>query len=745
MTAERICSTCGKRIPTNTPGGTCPVCMLGLGVHEATRDQNERSGPSTSFAIPSVEQLVGKFPNLEIEYLIGQGGMGAVYRARQTNLDRTVALKILSPQLDIHPEFAERFMREARTLAKLTHPHIVTVYDFGETDSMHYLVMEFVDGVNLRDSIESTRFSPSEALAVISQICDALQYAHDQGIVHRDVKPENILVNQQGVVKIADFGLAKLLEPSERDFTLTNTRQVMGTLKYMAPEQIEKPEQVDHRADLYSLGVVFYELLTGELPIGRFAVPSAKAEINKRLDDVVLKTLEKEPDQRYQQASQIKTAVAAAQVAREQMERVAAQEPPGQPPVEAVSTVPALPFKSDDVWGGMATCYGIARIREPNALEIEYEVQDGFGVTKTSATTIEIPISDLASVTFKTGFFRDTVAVQAATMSAYNELPSAKRGKLNLYTEKTDLETVNQFIQRMNELIPNNQSFSPAFNVPTIPVKQSEHHSTALSDHEIDAFDEAIRFPQLGMLLTGLMHLFLAFFVSYLYWSDVSNRPVNAVFAEIQHQMGEVLWLDGVTETFWTALISWLFALVLLSNWRLLSQRRNFSLAMLLSILACAPIHPLAVITFPLAVWTLAVIDNPLCHKIFRKSNEQRLAASAATNPWVKAAFFSLLWSVIVVLGLGIILLSIYWSAGDTPKHITPDQPVNRVAVSQPDTSPDVTTAVQIAPSTKAESSYRLSFFFIITSVLFLGLVAIVFFGIVFYVISRKRQNSIPN
>ncbi|MBI5760027.1 MAG: serine/threonine protein kinase, partial [Planctomycetales bacterium] len=150
-----------------------------------------------------------------------------------------------------------------------------------------------------------------EALAIVPQICDALQFAHDQGIVHRDIKPENLLVDKQGRVKIADFGLAKLMNAASADFRLTGTHQVMGTPLYMAPEQIERTASVDHRADIYSLGVVFYEMLTGELPLGRFAAPSKKVHIDVRLDDVVLRTLEKEPDLRYQKVSQVGTEVEA--------------------------------------------------------------------------------------------------------------------------------------------------------------------------------------------------------------------------------------------------------------------------------------------------------------------------------------------------------------------------------------------------------------------------------------------------
>ena len=151
--------------------------------------------------------------------------------------------------------------------------------------------MEFVDGVNLRQMLQSAKLSPAEALKIVPRICDALQYAHEEGVVHRDIKPENILIDKRGRLKIADFGLAKLLGPSAADFKLTATHQVMGTLHYMAPEQMERPLAVDHRADIYSLGVVFYEMLTGELPLGRFAPPSQKATIDVRLDDVVLRAL----------------------------------------------------------------------------------------------------------------------------------------------------------------------------------------------------------------------------------------------------------------------------------------------------------------------------------------------------------------------------------------------------------------------------------------------------------------------
>jgi serine/threonine protein kinase len=356
------CPQCGAAIPPEAPQGLCPACLLA-----GAAIPTEAGAAPTAVAKPeppALAELAAAFPQLEIIELIGRGGMGFVFKARQPKLDRFVALKILPRHLADDPRFAERFAREGRLLAKLNHPNIVTVHDFGtardsespspnsETPNpishppFYYLLMEYVDGVNLRQAMRASRFTPAQALAIVPAICEALQYAHDEGVLHRDIKPENILLDAKGRVKIADFGIAKLagegratrLSPGGEEVAadagrstgegtssshpssgaatgvsplppLTGVSSALGTPQYMAPEQLDRPASVDHRADIYSLGVVFYELLTGELPVGKFAPPSAKTPLDERVDQIVLRALAKEREQRHQSAREMKTEV----------------------------------------------------------------------------------------------------------------------------------------------------------------------------------------------------------------------------------------------------------------------------------------------------------------------------------------------------------------------------------------------------------------------------------------------------
>ena len=311
------CPKCGAPVESDAADQPCPACLMHLGL-QSWNDQRESGsglGPTrltgSQFEPPTPEELSDRLPNLEVLEVLGQGGMGAVYKARQASLDRFVALKLIRPDAAEIEGFAERFTREARALAKLNHPSIVTVHDFGEVDGLYYLVMEFVEGTNLQHLIEGGELEPQQALRIVPAVCEALQFAHDAGIVHRDIKPANILLDTSGRVKIADFGLARLTGSDVPHATLTGTRQVMGTPRYMAPEQMVGSHDVDHRADIYSLGVVFYEMLTGEVPLGHFDPPSQKVEVDVRLDQVILRSLAREPERRYQQASDVKTDIEA--------------------------------------------------------------------------------------------------------------------------------------------------------------------------------------------------------------------------------------------------------------------------------------------------------------------------------------------------------------------------------------------------------------------------------------------------
>ena len=268
--------------------------------------------PAQAWDPPAAEEVDGWFGDYQVDRLIGRGAMGAVYHAVHSKLDREVAIKLLPAILAAQPDMVARFEREARALARLSHPNIVGLHDFGRTASGHlYMVMEHVAGADLSRLIRSGNLVVAQALEIIGQVCDALQYAHGHGFVHRDIKPGNILVDTSGRVRIADFGLTKLLGAAPAVSGRTLTGAALGTPEYTAPEQL-RGGAVDHRADIYSLGVMLYEMLTGELPRGAWELPSVLASADARLDEVVTRAMQTEPDKRYQHASEVKTAVAAA-------------------------------------------------------------------------------------------------------------------------------------------------------------------------------------------------------------------------------------------------------------------------------------------------------------------------------------------------------------------------------------------------------------------------------------------------
>lgn len=254
-------------------------------------------------AYPSLTELAQLMPQYEMHEIIGIGGMGAVYKARQIALDRWAAIKVLPAVAAQNPEDVQRFIKEARAMAKLVHPHIVAVFDFGQTYAHHlFLVMEYVEGSDLHRRTRSGEITKERAREVIAQLCDALQFAHDRGVAHRDIKPANILITEDWKVKVADFGLARDLSaqphPDEVEY---------GTPDYTAPERLIIGAKVDHRADIYALGVVIHEMLTGKTPT------AAGKDAGKGLPDgfaaVISRCLMSEPDQRYQKASEVKVAL----------------------------------------------------------------------------------------------------------------------------------------------------------------------------------------------------------------------------------------------------------------------------------------------------------------------------------------------------------------------------------------------------------------------------------------------------
>jgi len=259
--------------------------------------------PDAPWEPPTPEHLVALLPQYEIERMLGRGGMGAVYMGRQRSLDRPVAIKILSSHLaGKDTSFVERFKNEARAMAKLSHPGIVAVYEFGEASGgLLYIVMEFVEGTDVGDMIaRQGRLHSEHAMAITAHVCDALAYAHERGIIHRDIKPANIMLRNDGVVKVADFGLAKVSTSSGETLGLTQSGMAMGTPHFVAPEALTLGLTIDHRADIYAVGVMLYQMLTGKLPQGLFELPSLQIPgLDPRYDGIIGKALREDREVRY--------------------------------------------------------------------------------------------------------------------------------------------------------------------------------------------------------------------------------------------------------------------------------------------------------------------------------------------------------------------------------------------------------------------------------------------------------------
>lgn len=260
--------------------------------------------PEDGFHAPLPKELAPLFPNYQILSLIAKGGMGSVYHAIQTSLEREIAVKILPVEFGKDPEFCKGFEAEAKAMAKLNHPNLISVYDFGEVDGMLFIAMEYVPGQSLHDACNGCAVDPAEVIRLMTGICQGLAHAHGHGILHRDIKPGNILLDSSRQPKVGDFGLARPLDVQVQD-----GETIFGTPGYTAPEVLEHPLTVDQRADIFSLGVLLHELLTGQLPDSDPRPPSAISQCDPRFDAVVRRATHPSPTQRYPSASEMADAL----------------------------------------------------------------------------------------------------------------------------------------------------------------------------------------------------------------------------------------------------------------------------------------------------------------------------------------------------------------------------------------------------------------------------------------------------
>ena len=253
----------------------------------------------STFTAPNIETLQDKFPSHEIESFIAKGGMGAVYLARQKSLDRPVAIKILPVEFGDDADYRISFETEAKAMAKLNHSNLVGIYDFGDMNGMLYIIMEYVPGRSLHDTAHGQRVDQLEAARLIADMSDGLAHAHSAGMLHRDIKPANVLIDDEVRPKIVDFGLARPMGDSQTDGV------VFGTPGYTAPEVLNDPYSVDQRSDIFSMGVMLYELLTGKLPGDPFIPASKDSESDRRFDAIVAKAIHPNPDKRYSSAGDL--------------------------------------------------------------------------------------------------------------------------------------------------------------------------------------------------------------------------------------------------------------------------------------------------------------------------------------------------------------------------------------------------------------------------------------------------------
>lgn len=284
-----------------------------------TKSGRTTAGGSSGKSGKSGKKKVTQLGDFRLMKKLGQGGMGEVYLANQVSLDRLVALKILSKEMAKKPGFVERFVREARAMARIDHANAVKVYAAESDKGLHYVAIEYIDGQSMQDWIDQQgKLNVGDSVHVVLSCADALNHAHEMNLIHRDIKPDNILVNKKGIVKVADFGLAKALD--DEDMSMTQSGTGLGTPLYMPPEQARDAKHVDNRTDIYALGCTFYYFLTGELPFkgdtvlkliiakeqGKYdSIRKLNPEVPERLELMIDKMIQKEPKYRYSSCAEI--------------------------------------------------------------------------------------------------------------------------------------------------------------------------------------------------------------------------------------------------------------------------------------------------------------------------------------------------------------------------------------------------------------------------------------------------------
>ena len=280
---------------------------------EPTQPAAERPGFKSlgaNYQPPSLEEVQALVPRDEVLSFIGHGGMGTYYKASQPRLERLAAIKILLVDSVLDARLIEGFKIEAKAMASLIHSNIIKIYDFGQTDSKLFMIMEYIEGQTLEYLNDKFGFELEDTLLIMNQLCDALEFAHSKGVVHRDLRLGNTMLDERRGVKVGDFGLARLIGEELFRRNLLEENQAMGTMEYVAPEERDPEAQVDHRADIFSMGVMFYKLVAGELPKDEYVPPSHfVAGLNPLIDRIVGRCMQRDPDKRYQSVTELRAMV----------------------------------------------------------------------------------------------------------------------------------------------------------------------------------------------------------------------------------------------------------------------------------------------------------------------------------------------------------------------------------------------------------------------------------------------------